>query len=137
MRVARSPGIRIDRLNNYERTVAIHNCHWQNHNWGCSTAVRIQQKKFQKPHCFCCLYYQIYPHNTTVSVASTIRYTRTILLFLLPVLSDIPPQYYCFFRQVLQIKPHNITASVDSHITYNPKKLLFSLPVLLVITPKH
>jgi len=60
---------------------------------------------------FCCLSYQIYYHNITVSatlsyqinpqniivsVACPIRYTPKILLFLLPVLSDISTQYYCF-----------------------------------------
>ena len=50
------------------------------------------------PQCYCFFFlsYQIYPNNITVSFACPIRYTPTILLFLLFFLSDIPPQYYCF-----------------------------------------
>ena len=88
-------------------------------------------------YCFYWLFYQINPHNITVSADYSIRYTPTILLFLLAILSDTPPQYYCFYWLFYQIHPHNITVSVACPIRYTPIILLFLLTVLLDIPPQY
>jgi hypothetical protein len=58
-------------------------------------------------------------------------------LFLLPFLSDIPPQYCCFCCLCSQIYPHNITVSAACALRYTPTILLFLLPVLSDIPPPY
>jgi len=79
----------------------------------------LSQKKF-KGHINC--------------VACTIRYTSKILLFLLPILSDIPPQYYCFCCLSYQIFPLSTTVSVASFIRYTHTIVLTLLTVQSYIT---
>ena len=99
-----------------------------------------------KYYCFSGLSYQIYPHNITVSISCRIRYNPTILLFLLPFVSDIPcvafhnryaTKFYCFCCLPNQIYHHNISVPVAFLIRYNPTILLFLLHVLLDISPQY
>jgi len=84
------------------------------------------------------------PHNINVSVASTIRYTPTlllflqpvirytptILLFLKPVLSDIPSQCFSSLKLCRQIHPQNIAVSGACAVIYISKIYLFLKNVL-------
>ena len=101
--------------------------------------------------CFCCLPYQIHPHNVTVSAASSFKYTTTILLFLLPHLPDKTAKYFfsiarrvrftptksCFSYFSYQICPQNITVFLASPTRYTPTLLLFLFPVVSDITPQY
>ena len=87
-----------------------------------------------KIYCLFCLSFQIYTQNITLSFACPLIYTPTlflflfpffqiyptILLFLLPFLSDITLQYYCFFCLSHQISSNNIIVSLAFCFRYTP-----------------
>jgi len=65
------------------------------------------------------------------------RYTTNILLFLLPILADITPQYYCLCCLSYQIYPHINTVSPASPVWYTPTILPFLLRIPSDITPQY
>jgi len=137
MKVSRWSALRIGHLRPYDRSVTTSFCQCSE-NFVIWQGGLSQRKISMTPYnCSCCLSYQIYHHNTTVSATCPIRYTPTILLFLLPVLSDISPQYYSFCCLSYKIYPHNTTVSTVCPIRNIPTILLFLLPVLSDILPHY
>ena len=59
-----------------------------------------------------------------------IRYTPKILLFVKPVLPDVPSQYFCFLSLCCQIYPQNIAVSGACGVRYTPTIFLFLKTVL-------
>jgi len=88
----------------------------------------------QQHYCICCLHYERYRHNITISTTNITSGTQIILMFLLPISKYVYQQHYSVCCLYHDRYPHNIPLSAINIMTGTLITFFFLPPVLKEVT---